>query len=503
MKYLKGLFILLAVFLMGCSQEDTLDEMVQKSAYNRASSRFQNIVDITSYGTRPVQLKESSDFENNNIKNVRAVNQKQSADFETAVEFESSESVVLPHLQRYIYPGSLLMGNSIQDLSFKPISAKINPVTVSLSIPATNYETGFVMEKPSLSALRELVNNYLRTATFSQNGQLSYSIEKFSSYDELKVAFGTDIETRGLFNKHSTSEDQYGYMVSKRNGFYIKFYQTSFTLDMDLPEKSLVQDQNFDDGGVEPVYVSSIAYGRMGILTIETDELSEKSLRVINSSFNTIFKNGSSTLTEEEKRFFNGADLKLLLIGGNGNTAVQSFKGYEAFVEHISQGTFSKSSPGVPIFCSYAYLKDNSPVKTTFKFNIKKRPLYVELIKENVRTNQDRTKVCDLRLKYYESRSKIPTIASPYYKIKVVKKTSSRQRPSRHAGFGESTVKEEVIIKQNTLMQTSTTIVNQTLYSCQGLYIPKGRQTEFLKMSENNIDYYISEDEDINYIPIN
>ena len=64
-------------------------------------------------------------------------------------------------------------------------------------------------------------------------------------------------------------------MVARQSGFYVKFYQTSFTLDMDVPNGSLVKDNNFDSEGIEPVYVSSISYGRMGILAIETNEKAE------------------------------------------------------------------------------------------------------------------------------------------------------------------------------------------------------------------------------------
>ena len=74
-----------------------------------------------------------------------------------------------------------------------------------------------------------------------------------------------------------------------KSGFYVKFYQTSFTLDMDVPNGSLVKDNNFDSEGIEPVYVSSISYGRMGILAIETNEKAEDAKRIINETFNKLF----------------------------------------------------------------------------------------------------------------------------------------------------------------------------------------------------------------------
>ncbi|MGV0919168.1 thiol-activated cytolysin family protein [Empedobacter falsenii] len=478
------LFVLLNIIIFGCNEDLNDTYSINR---NSSGNRPVNLIEITSFGTKP------SSILNENLTSSKINKLAGEDEFQTAVEFESSESIVLPHLQRYIYPGSLLKGNSIQDLGFVPISANINPVRVSLSIPATNYEAGFTMEQPSLSSLRTLVNEYLKTANFSQNGQLSYSIEQFSSYDELKVAFGSNVDTRKLFNKQSTTENQYGHMIAKRTGFYVKFYQTSFTLDMDIPNGgSLVKDRNFDDGGVEPVYVSSISYGRMGVLAIETDEYSEEASKIINTTFSKIFKSGNTTLTEEELKLINSADFKLLLLGGNANTAVQSFKGYEAFVQHISQGVFSKENPGIPIFCSYSYLNDNSPVKTKFKFDIKRPPLYVELVFENEKTehiNRNHSKYsADVIIKYYSSRSKMPVIASPYININLSKNT---YRPGR----SNTLLSSESVIKQNTLYQTSNIIEKQIVLreSFSNTFPP----------SSYFIEYKILPDENFNYIPLN
>ena len=91
---------------------------------------------------------------------------------------------------------------------------------------------------------------------------------------------------------------------------------------------------------------------------------------MIQKSFHTLFTKGSSYMTKEEKDFLNQCDFKVYLIGGNGTTAVQSFSGFTGFVDHITKGHFSKEQPGVPIFCSFANVSDNSLAKIKFKYNI-------------------------------------------------------------------------------------------------------------------------------------
>jgi thiol-activated cytolysin len=417
--------IIIAYTFSSCALDTLADE--EKYDVLNSKRQEQQVIKIISYGTKPTIL------DNSKLGRYSSIYATTEDEFTEEREFESSESIVLPELARYIYPGSLLMGNSIQNLDYKPISATLNPITVSLSIPAINKKTAIVIDKPSLSSTRAAVQNYLQTADFTQNGQLSYSIEQFSSYDELKVAFGSNVNTRKLFGKNTSSTSIEESMISKRTGFYVKFYQTSFTLDMDIPNPSLVANNNFDSGGVEPVYVSSISYGRMGVLTIETNETASDAKRIINETFNKLFYNKSTNFTQEEKAFINGSDYNLYLIGGDGVTASQAFQGYEAFVNHVSQGSFSKSQPGVPIFCSYSYLKDNSPVKTKFIFDIKKPPLYVELKIENIKNIGGNTmdvyqtgRTGNLKLYFYKSRSKDKTIANPRIPIliKAEKKVS-------------------------------------------------------------------------------
>ncbi len=278
------------VALSSCANE--LDKQGNEKPLNRTPEQ---VINITSFGTYPSVLQSG--------KNRSMLGKGDPETFTETREFESSESIVLPHLQMYIFPGSLLKGNSIQDMNFKPITASVKPITVSMSIPALNKKTAFTIDKPSLSNTRQVVQDYIQSADFTQNGTLSYSVEQFTSYDELKVAFGSNVNTRSLFGKNSSSTNIEEGMITKRTGFYVKFYQTSFTLDMDIPSGSLVNDTNLDTGGVEPVYVSSISYGRMGVLAIETNELAETARTTINETFSKLFVKGESYLTQEEKTF--------------------------------------------------------------------------------------------------------------------------------------------------------------------------------------------------------
>ena len=53
---------------------------------------------------------------------------------------------------------------------------------------------------------------------------------------------------------------------------------------MDIPEKSFIEGSI--NAQYSPVYVSSIAYGRVGILTLETDEIYENAESIVKKAVN-------------------------------------------------------------------------------------------------------------------------------------------------------------------------------------------------------------------------
>lgn len=325
-------------------------------------------------------------------------------------EVESTESVVLPELVPHIWVGNILRKSSIANCDYKPLIYPRNPITVSLTLMNTSPKT---ISNPTFSTYLGYIQEQTAKGNFSQNSEFNLSIEQFTSYNELKVAFGSNVNSSFLFWGSSTGTELDQHTINKATGIYVKFFQTSFKAVMDYPAGSIASiPSNLIDSAV---YINSISYGRLGIMTLETNSTVQYSKEIVNKVFHKIFSSGSSTLTTEEKNFLDGCDYKLYMIGGNGSTAVESFIGYQGFIQHIKSGKFSKNEPGTALFCTFNHVKDNSPVKTRFKFDIKKEPLYVELSK----------KKDGVYMNFYRSRSKVPTIANPNIKfpIRITEKT--------------------------------------------------------------------------------
>jgi len=428
-------------------------------------------------------------------------------DFGKTVYGESDESIVLPQLQSYLYLGSLLKGNSISDMKYQPItSANIKPITVSVSFPGSNVVG--VIEHPSLANMRQFLRDKMKQNkdVGSQIASFNFNIDNFTSYDELRLAFGSNVNTSGLFSKHTSSYEE-SQKISKTNGLYIKYVQRNFTLDMDLPKGSLVEG-NLADEIYSPVYVRTITYGKIAVLAIETNELSEYARKIFNSVSNKIFVKKETTLTSEEIKVLNDSEMRLYTIGESGESGFSILNGYEDFVKHLSQeGSFSVDKPGVPIYCSYSYLADNSPVKTQFKFDITTDPLYVSLELENPRSSEQESKIpsrngyiverpieYDVYLKFYsDPLGKNSTFPSSFIKFNLEEQRAivSYIEEGEDGGFTNYSQPSVAALGGKYSFDISSTYHDKTMLVKSG----------FVPQRLDNINYIYYREGDINYDP--
>lgn len=340
--------------------------------------------------------------------------------------------------EKFIYGGSLLKGNTIADMNFKPISefqSSVKPITVSVSFQAKRVSG--VINNVSLSGTRNFINDLLIQNDISdQIAGFSYNLEQFSAYDELKLAFGSNVKTSSLFSSSSGSTSETSVKISKRTGIYAKFVQKNFTMDLDIPAGGRLMNESVDMNVINqqfPTYVSSVTYGRMGVMAIESDYNYEETNNAYNTAFKALFVKGSRSTTEYEKKVIGESTMKIYIIGADGNGAVQTVNGYDAFVQFVaSSGKFSATEPGTPIYFSLSYLADHSVVKTRFRVNLETDPIYARVEYENLRQENPKYDVgydintrADVYLRFYSDMTGThPTIPPPFVKFQHQKLAS-------------------------------------------------------------------------------
>jgi len=287
-----------------------------------------------------------------------------------------------------IFPGAILDGRSIEG-AFNPrmlqgISGNIRPVTISTSMPVS----GSAVAKTSLprpSAERALVSTALTDLENINPGgigaaSLQLELDSFKVYEELKTLYGYNKDIGVFLVNANTTQQGENHKITSTSALKIKFFQENFTIDLDVPNSynelfdPTGLDMNSITGGVTPVYVKSVTYGRMGIMVIESSYSSTKVYNAIYKQLG-ILQNLigiDRNLTEEEKAIINSADIKIKYTGiGQDADGTIKVNGLAGFIDIMQANkTYSKESPGVPVAFQLAYLNDDhGNVEAPFQIN--------------------------------------------------------------------------------------------------------------------------------------
>ncbi len=428
----KTVFLFLSVIIfMFISCDDELNIQRDNSAIvtNDLPKYEFGIIGIKVHNHIPeVALKELE--EQDGVPLTRAIDRDSIWDdhFGRTIFASSDETVLLPNHSKWAYPGSLLKGNSIEEMKWSPLYAQVKPITISVSFPTSSDVVSREIQ-PTLSNTRLFINEALNEKIGGQVASSSFSIENFTSYNELRTVFGSNIKTGALFWKKKKEAYEENFKISKRTGLYIKYIQRNFTVDMDIPKSGSLTEGTIEGEQYSPIYINSVTYGRIGILSIETDELSDYAYSTFNEVSKKVFIKKQTTLTNEELRVLNTAVMTLYLLAPGGSTEVYSINGANQLVSLLQMNSeFTKESPGVPIYCSYAYLSDNSPVEVKFRYDITSDPLYVRMSNKSPSDYHDEGLYKDVLLSFYRDReAKMPTVPPIYIKFNLRIKSSRIQ----------------------------------------------------------------------------
>lgn len=263
-----------------------------------------------------------------------------------------------------IYPGSVLLGQSIDDGSYLEVTSGVKrPVNISYSL--SGILDGVINKSlvPSLSATRAFHNEVM-----SQDipGQSIYQFQFESTEVNTEEALSLKINAGVTYSGVVEASVKAGYSYEKsntKNKFLVKFSQTFYTVDIDQAGDKFLYE-SFDVTafkGYRPVYVASVAYGRVGFLSVETT-LDKKAFE---TTLAAACSYGPWTVEADvavaKTKLNETSTIKINLIGGS--TSPTSL---ESFMEEIRNGGFSENNRGVIIAYKLRYVDDNSIANVKF-----------------------------------------------------------------------------------------------------------------------------------------
>lgn len=264
------------------------------------------------------------------------------------------------------YLGELIIGNTISTPPLKPITGEsLDKIDIAFDMPSYYCAT----IKPYRNDYNMALEKALHNPDFSgeQTEQFEYDLKRFTDYNEVRLAFGANVNVCRILE---VSGDYSQTKIRHKTGLFARVYQKNFTASMDYPEDGNLFANNDDlKNHNNDAYVNTISYGRMAIISIESD-YSYDSLKTAFKASLSLAKLGvGASLDYNSKKILDQAEIKVRIIGGNGKLAAQTFEGLEHFTDFIKDGgTFSANQPGVPIYITANRLDDNSVWVSHFDF---------------------------------------------------------------------------------------------------------------------------------------
>jgi len=274
-----------------------------------------------------------------------------------------------------IWPGAVVQGETLGQGLAAPIGLSRRPGTITVSdavLTGERASAGYSknLQRPSLAATRDAIAEVIGKEGVKFAARSSYLAETAYSMNEaaLKVGLSASWIT-GSVKTHLSGD-----WLTRRTSMIVRFVQSYYTVSFaapPAPEKIFGKDVTADDArpyvrpGNPPGYVSSVTYGRMLLMKIESD-VSESDLR---AALDVAFSPVAASVAGAKTEVLRTSSVSVFVLGGSPDDAarLQSSDGETrqmALAEYIRRGAnFDPTSPGVPIAYTVRRLADNQAVR--------------------------------------------------------------------------------------------------------------------------------------------
>ncbi len=270
-----------------------------------------------------------------------------------------------------IWPGSLVRGNEAHDFVYVPISVDRAPITLSISLegsPATGQSITKVVEDPKLSTVRQGIADMLKTAIVGDTrvpAKVEFKYAQVYNESQMSLMVGANVKYgAGSLNTKFNWES-----TTKKNKILASYKQIYYSIDIDTPASPadmLAPSLRMDDiesafpTGSMPIYVSSVSYGMMAYVFIETDYSMEEMKWALDAAYDGIVS-GKAELDLKTQQILQSCSIQTVVYGGSTAGLSELETGYNGFLNVIKASKeFGAGSPGVPLVYRFRHLQDNT-----------------------------------------------------------------------------------------------------------------------------------------------
>ncbi|NKI32386.1 thiol-activated cytolysin family protein [Croceivirga thetidis] len=298
------------------------------------------------------------------------------SNFEDVVMFDPGLAV--------IYPGALIIGNR-EMLSGAPQPLQVDkaPSNLRVNLPGIGEGGNITVTNPTyqntqaeIDKTLEFWNAEIAPQGYAIDADAYFESTTAYSKEQLSLSLGVGAEWAGGSNFESNFE--YTKTTTKRVAAQL-YRQVYYEIVAETPEspaavfgsnatpeqiKGLISDDN------PPAYVSSVQYGRIIMIRMETtDTETEVNLEAV-LNYATKAKTATGEINASYDKVIKESTFNVVTIGGNAEVATSiitgtDVEGGEGGLNYVitESSLYNRENPGAPIGYTIKYLKDNKIAK--------------------------------------------------------------------------------------------------------------------------------------------
>ncbi len=292
--------------------------------------------------------------------NMKGVIISRSTVFHAGITY--NEYLLFNPMSNLIYPGNVLVGNSISNGRYLPVGAqKVGEITWSTPdfAPA---EPGYTFVKKTVdpnfsdyAATMQAWNSIPKQPTATTS---TFEVTEVNSVNEFSAKFGIGFEVDAIKAGISLS----GKVGELKTHILVKFIQKAYSVSMDIPRRPLLLSADVPSmDGVLPVYISDIFYGRIAYALISTNHDYWEILAALQLGVPGF----SLEISSGYKDILDTSLSRYVVIGGtSGDHGHFVSEGWEGFKKAIAAPLHSYDA--VPVAMTLRYADDNSVARVLF-----------------------------------------------------------------------------------------------------------------------------------------
>jgi flavomodulin len=351
----RAVMLTIVVFLFACSKDE-------KSVADQLSE-----LKSVSFPEKPdnVLSEESTGrVVGNKIEYLRTVQRQKTL---------SPVELITPANLEILYPGSILRGGDFLEGSHNPVVVK-NPKEITIS--TTFQGKDLAVKAKSLAtpsdarqSINDLVNKHRENIDYNNTpAYLTYISNEITTTNSFNKTFGIHVKAEVLSGLVSANFNYTETKLNKNSKKYvlIKVRQVFYSVSVD-PILANEWGDLHNLGDYEPVYISSVDYGRVAHILVETDESLNETTKTIKAGISAKFPKfgGSVDTTSEQKvsKWFQDKKITVMIAGGplSQSKMVTDLESFKDFLTMPSAADLVNSA--TPIGYKVRTLKDNREVE--------------------------------------------------------------------------------------------------------------------------------------------